>query len=134
MYIFLEIYDANENREVGATPTQFHTNDNKFQVTVRSLELIYTRTDWPPGGARFLSKSLKNSGKSRADLWQFAGNIGLERAIGNTNKNGQNFREHNAETNLCAQIGQENCIMTLKKPIPFRFLQYPNFLFFTFEF
>ena len=49
------------------------------------------------------------------------GNIGLERAIGNTNKNGKNFREHNAETNLCAQIGQENCIMTLKKPIPFRF-------------
>ena len=96
--------------------------------------MIYTRTDWPPGGARFLSKSLKNSGKSRADLWQFAGNIGLERAIGNTNKNGQNFREHNAETNLCAQIGQENCIMTLKKPIPFRFFQYPNFLLFTFQF
>ena len=65
--------------------------------------MIYTRTDWPPGGARFLSKSLKDSGKSRADLWQFAGNIGLERAIGNTNKNGKNFREHNAETNLCAQ-------------------------------
>ena len=123
MNLFVYLEKANENREVGGTPTQFHTNDNKFQVTVRSLELIYTRTDWPPGGARFLSKSLKDSGKSRADLWQFAGNIGLERAIGNTNKNGKNFREHNAETNLCAQIGQENCIMTLKKPIPFRFFQ-----------
>ena len=26
-----------------------HTNNNKQQLSVRSLELIYTKTDWPPG-------------------------------------------------------------------------------------
>merc|ERR1719322_141701 len=88
----------------GATPTQFHTTNNKLQVTVRSLELIYTVPDWPPG-AKILSQSLKESGKSRADLWQFAGNFGLER---------------DTEAMLCAIEGRDNCETKLDRPIPFR--------------
>ena len=38
------------------------------------LEKIYITTDWPPG-APSLSISLKESGKSRADFWAFAGKI-----------------------------------------------------------
>ena len=70
-------------------PRSAKTNNNKLQLTARSLELIYTVTDWPPG-APVLPVSLKESGKSRADLWQFAGNVGLENAISNTNANCRN--------------------------------------------
>ena len=69
-----------------AMPRAAKTNNNKLELTARSLELIYTVTDWPPG-APVLPVSLKESGKSRADLWQFAGNVGLENAIGKTNDN-----------------------------------------------
>ena len=55
-------------------------------MVARSLELIYTVADWPRG-ARALSQSLKDLGKSRADLWQFAGNIALELAANLTNPN-----------------------------------------------
>ena len=50
--------------------------------------MIYTLTDWPLG-ARSLPVSLKESGKSRADLWAFAGSVGLERAIDWSNFNCQ---------------------------------------------
>ena len=55
-------------------------------MVARSLELIYTVPTWPPG-ARALPTSLKESGKSRADLWAFAGSVGLERAVDITNEN-----------------------------------------------
>jgi hypothetical protein len=42
-------------------------------MAARSLEFIYTLTDWPPESKK-LAVSLRDSGKSRADLWQFAGN------------------------------------------------------------
>ena len=38
-----------------------------------------------------METSLKNSGKSRADLWQFAGNVALEFAINVTNSNCDDF-------------------------------------------
>ena len=43
-------------------------------LAVIALEKIYTTIDWPllePS----LEISLKQSGKSRADLWQFAGKL-----------------------------------------------------------
>ena len=111
---------GNSDPRKGATPTQFHTTNNKLQVTVRSLELIYTVPDWPPG-AKILSQSLKESGKSRADLWQFAGNFGLERAIQSTNDNGKNATlDRNTEAMLCAIEGRDNCETKLDRPIPFR--------------
>ena len=69
-----------ESPQYRATPVQYHTTNNKLQMSARSLELIYTNATWPPG-ALSLPESLKESGKSRADLWQFAGNIALEMAI-----------------------------------------------------
>merc|ERR1719423_196854 len=68
-------------------PIEFHTTNNKLQMTARSLELIYKVPNWPPG-ARSLSMSLKDSGKSRADLWQLAGNVGLEEAIKESTEHG----------------------------------------------
>ena len=46
--------------------------------------LIYTEPSWP-SNVRALNLSLKDSGKSRADLWQFAGIVGLEVEIERAN-------------------------------------------------
>ena len=67
-----------------AYPITRKTSNNKLQLAARSLELIFTVPNWPPG-AGILTTSLKESGKSRADLWQFAGNVALEKAINQTN-------------------------------------------------
>ena len=107
---------------VGAFAKNIHTSNNKLQLSARSLELIYTLADWPPG-AKDLPTSLKESGKSRADLWQFAGNIGLERAINITNQNcllGNIDNFGNPERQLSAIEGRDKCQMKLKRPIPFR--------------
>ena len=105
---------------VGAFAKSTHTSNNKLQFSARSLELIYTLSDWPPG-AKSLPTSLKESGKSRADLWQFAGNIALERAINMTNKNCFNEdRVNNMERHMSAIEGRDKCEIKLKRPIPFR--------------
>ena len=71
---------------VHAFPQTKKTTNNKLGMSARSLELIYTLTDWPPGAPN-LTETLRESGKSRADLWQFAGNIALELAANLTNPN-----------------------------------------------
>ena len=77
----MDFWEGNDPfNQIGATPTQRHTTNNKLQMSARSLELIYTDKNWPPGAAS-LPESLKNSGKSRADLWQFAANVALEGTI-----------------------------------------------------
>ena len=70
---------------VGAFTKNTHTSNNKLQLSARSLELIYTLADWPPG-AKGLPTSLKESGKSRSDLWQFAALVALERTIERANR------------------------------------------------
>ena len=93
----------------GAFPKDTHTTNNKLQYSARSLEFIFTLTDWPPG-SKVLPVSLKESGKSRADLWQFAGNIALERAINITNANCHSGDPNgNLEYQLGAIEGIENC-------------------------
>ena len=105
---------------VGAFTKSTHTTNNKLQLTARSLELIYTVPNWPPG-AKTLPVSLKESGKSRADLWQFAGNIGLERAINITSENCDlNDSLKNPEYHLSGIEGKENCKTKLNRYIPFR--------------
>ena len=52
------------------------------------LEKIYTDKDWPNykhAKAPVLDVSLKDSGKSRADLWQFAASVALESTIERSN-------------------------------------------------
>ena len=104
----------------GAFPKDTHTTNNKLQYSARSLEFIYTLTDWPPG-SKVLPVSLKESGKSRADLWQFAGNIALERAINITNANCHSGDPNgNLEYQLGAIEGIENCETKLDRYLPFR--------------
>merc|ERR1719250_51845 len=111
---------------VGAWPKFKETTNNKLQLSVRSLELIYTLTDWPPK-SKVLPESLKESGKSRADLWQFAANIALEKTINITNTYChtpyvpiKDSLRPTAEWMLRAIEGENTCEMRLEKPIPFR--------------
>lgn len=52
-------------------------DNNGLQTVVAALELIYTNVSWP-SSAPALSTSLYEAGRSRADLWQFAGMVALE--------------------------------------------------------
>ena len=60
------------------------TDNNGLDRLVFYLEKMYSSTDFPPGAPN-LDASLKSSGKSRADLWQFAANVALERTIERSN-------------------------------------------------
>ena len=102
------VFQADRNPDLKEhMPRSTKTTNNKLQLTARSLELIYTVTDWPPG-APVLSVSLKESGKSRADLWQFAGNVGLENAIGKTNDNCRLGNPQNPEIHQGEVLQLEN--------------------------
>ena len=61
------------------------TDNNGLEDVVEQLELIYTTIDWPLREAS-LTGSLQQLGKSRADLWQFAGLVALERALERANR------------------------------------------------
>ena len=95
-------------------------------MAARTLELIFEcdmTFNWPPGTESF-DCSLKNSGKSRADLWAFAGQVGLERAIMHTNKNCMDEDPtSNMEFQLGAIDGIDKCQIKLRERdnLPFRY-------------
>lgn len=62
------------------------TNNNGLRFTVEVLEGIYTDAKFPKDVAPSLPMSLKSSGKSRADLWAFAGIVAMEYTIETNNK------------------------------------------------
>ena len=53
-----------------AFPISRKTTNNKLQLAARSLELMFTVPNWPPG-ARSLTTSLKETGKSRFHELEF---------------------------------------------------------------
>jgi len=100
-------------------PITYSTDNNKLQMTVRSLELIFTETDWPPN-TRELPVSFMESGKSRADLWQLAGNTALEMAINDSNANCARDRWHKQQQ-VVASEGLDKCEFKLDHPVPFQY-------------
>ena len=59
-------------------------DNNGLQTVAAALELIYTDKSWP-SNVQALEVSLKDSGKSRADLWQFAASVAMESTIERSN-------------------------------------------------
>ena len=97
-------------------PIKHKTDNNGLEGSVRALEMIYTDPAWP-SSARSLNISLKDSGKSRADLWAFAGNVALEMEIVRAN--------YACDVDLKIQQvtvleGRERCDIKLHRPIKFR--------------
>ena len=100
-------------------PITRHTNNNKLQMTVKSLEFIYNTTDWPLS-APALKKTLWETGKSRADLWQLAANVGLEMAVNKTN-NHCRVKKWQKELHVTATEGWDKCEIKPHKDIPFQY-------------
>ena len=65
-------------------PDLIETNNNGLMFTADILEEIYTNKDFPDN-VESLAVSMMESGKSRADLWAFAGLVAAEWGIENNN-------------------------------------------------
>jgi hypothetical protein len=94
-----------------------HGDNNALQYTVKLLELIYTNASWPVNSPK-LNESLRDSGKSRADLWQFAANVALEQEIVRANFACDFHPAHQQSTAL---EGRDSCLIKLHKPISWQY-------------
>ena len=92
-------------------------DNNGLQFTVKALEMVYTDASWP-ANTPALPLSLRDSGKSRADLWQFAANVALEMEIERAN-----FAcDYNIKYQQTAVLeGREQCLIKLHKPISWQY-------------
>ena len=61
------------------------TDNNGLSWTVEVLEAIYTNPDFPFNMAPKLEISLKDAGKSRADLWAYAAILAVEYGVETNN-------------------------------------------------
>ena len=111
---------------------RFNETDNRgLDVVAKSLEYLYTTTDMPGKhskvGAPALNVSLQASGKSRADLWQFAVNVALENTIQRSNTACRYDNKARQQVSLLEQNGNGlaygiwKCKIKLLKPFKFRF-------------
>ena len=66
-------------------PDVKETNNNGLEYTVGVLEEIYKNKDFPRD-APSLSVSLRDSGKSRADLWAYATVLAVEYGVETNNR------------------------------------------------
>ena len=91
--------------------------------TLYWLEILYTRVDWPFSyNGALPSQSLKNSGKSRADLWAFASWVALERAVERANHACDH--DYFARQQIPLLEGREKCDIKLDKIHKFRLIFY----------
>ena len=78
----LETFDTGKQEFNG--PDVNRTDNNGLMFTADILEEIFTNKDYP-NNLESLPVSMKESGKSRADLWAFAGLVAAEWGIENNN-------------------------------------------------
>merc|ERR1712106_1039010 len=97
-------------------PISHETGNNGLAGTVKALELIYTNTSWP-SSARSVNVSLKESGKSRADLWAFAATVALEIEIVRANF-ACDIDLERQQTGILE--GRDKCDIKLHRPIKFQ--------------
>ena len=82
----LDMYDDfNITAHARQGPNVNVTNNNGLGVTADILEEIFTNPDFPRTTPS-LAKSMKSSGKSRADLWAFASLLALKNGVDNNNQ------------------------------------------------
>ena len=92
------------------------TDNNGLRNTVEILEAMYQVKSFP-NGAPTLTKSLRESGKSRADLWALAGIVAVEYGI---ETNNMKCRDPSS-TGGCHHLqDQPGCSIMLNTTIPFR--------------
>jgi len=92
------------------------TDNNGMDQIVEKLELIYKTVDWPFQNTS-MEVSLFQSGKSRADLWQLAGLVALERTIERANRACD--LDFHARQQVTLLESREKCEIKLTKPLKF---------------
>ena len=89
---FMKVEDGMSHKESGTKmgdmkfPDVTKTDHNGLLYTADLLEQVYTNPKFPKikGGVK-LKKSMKESGKSRADLWHFAALVAIHYGANNNN-------------------------------------------------
>ena len=92
------------------------TDNHLLGKTAGHLETIYKSINWPYVKPS-LEVSLYQSGKSRADLWQFAALVALEVAIERANRACDLDYHQRQQVRLLE--GREKCEIKLTKPLKF---------------
>ena len=92
------------------------TNNQFLDRVVENLEKIYINIDWPYTNPS-LEVSLYQSGKSRADLWQFAALVALEEAVERANRACDLDYHQRQQVRLLE--GRKECEIKLTKPLKF---------------
>ena len=104
-----------DNHTYAFTPA--HNTDNRgLDGVAEKLELIYSSIDWP-FQTPSLEVSLYQSGKSRADLWQFAALVALEQALERANRACD--LDFHARQQVTLLEGREKCEIKLTTPLKF---------------
>jgi len=93
------------------------TDNNGLDGAAIALEKIYTTLDWP-FQEKSLQISLRQSGKSRADLWQLAGLIALELGVERANRACD--LDYYARQQVTLLESREKCEIKLTKPLKFK--------------
>jgi len=93
------------------------TDNNGLDQIAEKLELIYTTIDWP-FQTPSLEVSLRQSGKSRADLWELAANVALERTLERANRACD--LDFHARQQVTLLESRDACEIKLTKPLKFQ--------------
>ena len=104
-------------------------NNNGLEYTVAMLEMIYMNKDFPFNEAPSLPESLKDSGKSRADLWAYAAKVAVEYSVERNNFHCENesIQDEWSGSYLggskdCQRLLDDNyCELVLEREINFRY-------------
>ena len=111
----MKFTDQKQNKYPDVGPPNPGDN-NGLRNTVEVLEAIYTVPTYPRRSTK-LATSLKDSGKSRADLWSLAGITAVEYGIETNNRKCQNP----GSVKGCHHLqGEPGCEVHLNSSIPFR--------------
>jgi len=97
-------------------------NNNGLEGPVRVLEKLYTKKDWP-GNSPSLEVSLRDSGKSRADLWAFAALMAVEFGKDTTNiacLEGDSSARIPSGSLCLHNFGEPSCSVTMPRGFKFQ--------------
>jgi hypothetical protein len=109
--------NPNKEADVFAFKPLNDTDNNGLTAIVEVLELIYMTVDWPWQEAS-LDASLYQLGKSRADFWQLAGLIALERTLERANRACD--LDYHARQQVTLLESREACEVKLTAPLKFQ--------------
>ena len=110
---FAAVPDSKAHDDVGLT------NNNGLEWTVVALEHVYTDPSFPRS-APSLNISLRDSGKSRADLWAFATMLAVEHGVETNNLICDGTYNNNPHVQCHEDIGTDRCHVNFPVPLQFK--------------